>query len=128
MQNSGDAAAAAAAVAHNQHRRQFLGLTAYDRHKRLMAEYVKFYGGKLPAPAEQPTLKTDYDILREQYRCKILSNVANYFRADHVHYSLYSSDGFKSLNGPAVGKKMHGDLAALSNFLLEASKLPASGA
>ncbi|EIE22911.1 hypothetical protein COCSUDRAFT_8481, partial [Coccomyxa subellipsoidea C-169] len=45
-----------------------LGLTAYDRHKRLMAEYVNFYGGKLPAPAQQPTLKTDYDILREQYR------------------------------------------------------------
>ena len=67
MQQGSDAAAAAAASA--QHRRQFLGLTAYDRHKRLMAEYVNFYGGKLPGPAQQPTLKTDYDILREQYRC-----------------------------------------------------------
>ncbi len=67
MQQGSDAAAAAGATA--QHRRQFLGLTAYDRHKRLMAEYVNFYGGKLPAPAQQSTLKTDYDILREQYRC-----------------------------------------------------------
>lgn len=106
MQNSDDAAAAAAAaVAHKQHRRQFLGLTAYDRHKRLMAEFVKFYGGKLPAPAELPTLKTDYDILREQYRCKLISSVTNYFRADHVNPSLSSSDGFKFLNGPTVGKK-----------------------
>lgn len=69
MQQGSDAAAAAAAQ--QQHRRQFLGLTAYDRHKRLIAEYVNFYGGKLPAPAEQPTLKTDYDILREQYRYAI---------------------------------------------------------
>ncbi|BDA50345.1 Protein FRA10AC1 homolog [Coccomyxa sp. Obi] len=66
MQQGSDAAAAAAAQ--QQHRRQFLGLTAYDRHKRLMAEYVNFYGGRMPAPAEQPTVKTDYDVLREQYR------------------------------------------------------------
>ncbi len=66
MQQASDAAAAGAAQ--QQHRRQFLGLTAYDRHKRLIAEYVGFYGGKMPAPAEQPTVKTDYDVLREQYR------------------------------------------------------------
>lgn len=70
MQQGSDAAAAAAAQ--QQHKRQFLGLTAYDRHKRLMAEYVNFYGGKMPAPAEQPTMKTDYDVLREQYRWAII--------------------------------------------------------
>lgn len=51
-----------------QDRQQLLGLTAFERHKRLMADYVRYYGGRQPAPS-QPTAKSDYDVLREQYRC-----------------------------------------------------------
>ena len=42
-------------------------LSAFDRHKRLMQEYVSYYGGHAPS-AEQPTVKTDYETLKESYR------------------------------------------------------------
>ncbi len=43
------------------------GLTAFERHKRLLREAEALYGGKLPT--EQPlTVKTDQDTLRETYR------------------------------------------------------------
>ena len=47
---------------------RFQGLTAFERHKRLLREAEALYGGKLPS--EQPvTVKTDQDTLRESYRC-----------------------------------------------------------
>lgn len=43
------------------------GLTAFERHKRLLREAEALYGGTLPT--EQPqTVKTDHDTLRENYR------------------------------------------------------------
>ncbi len=68
------AAAFDAASRQQYHRQQLLGLSAYDRHKRLMHDLQAYYGGTLPAAAvqEQGELpKTDFDILRENYRCAL---------------------------------------------------------
>ena len=43
-------------------------MTAFDRHKRLIADYVTFYGGRAPEPPPVVATRTDHDILREQYR------------------------------------------------------------
>jgi len=46
---------------------RFQGLTAFERHKRLLREAEALYGGTLPT--EQPlSVKTDHDTLRENYR------------------------------------------------------------
>lgn len=44
-----------------------MGMNAWDRHKHFIANYVKFYGGQPPADDNQ-TVKTDWDVLRENYR------------------------------------------------------------
>lgn len=45
------------------------GESAFERHQRLVAEAVSFYGERAPeAPRQQP-VKTDHDMLRESYRC-----------------------------------------------------------
>ena len=62
------AADAASAAAWHAHRQQLLGMTAFDRHKRLMADYVTYYGGRAPEPPPVVATRTDHDILREQYR------------------------------------------------------------
>ena len=62
------AADAASAAAWRGHRQQLLGMTAFDRHKRLIADYVNFYGGRAPEPPPVVATRTDHDILREQYR------------------------------------------------------------
>lgn len=49
-----------------------MGLSAFDRHQWLMKDAIKYYRAKLP-PAQQ-TLKTDYDVLKEQYRCATCAN------------------------------------------------------
>ncbi len=41
-------------------------MNAYERHKALMLDWQKYYGGRLLAP--QQTAKSDADVLREQYR------------------------------------------------------------
>lgn len=43
-----------------------MGLSAFDRHQWLMKDAIKYYRAQLPP--EQQTLKTDYDVLKEQYR------------------------------------------------------------
>ncbi|KAK9803030.1 hypothetical protein WJX72_007239 [[Myrmecia] bisecta] len=58
--------AAYGSVQRQQQRQQLLGLNAFDRHKKMMADYVNLYGGKLPQP--QQTVKTDLDVLHEKYR------------------------------------------------------------
>lgn len=53
-----------------QQRRSLLGLNAWERHCKLMADWQTYYGESLP---EQPrTVKTDYDTLAEQHRCVLL--------------------------------------------------------
>ena len=47
--------------------RRLLGLSAFDRHQWLIKDAIKYYRAKLP-PAQQ-TVKTDFDVLKEQYRC-----------------------------------------------------------
>lgn len=43
-------------------------MNAYERHQRYIRDYVLYYGrGKLPAVPQKPT-KSDYDILKQQYR------------------------------------------------------------
>ena len=44
-----------------------MGLSAFDRHQWLMKDAIKYYRAKLPP--EQQTVKTDFDVLKEQYRC-----------------------------------------------------------
>jgi hypothetical protein len=62
------AAEAANAAAWRAQRQQLLGLTAFERHKRLMADWVQFYGGSVPEQAPLLATRTDHDVLREQYR------------------------------------------------------------
>eukprot|EP00243_Klebsormidium_subtile_P003386 TRINITY_DN16772_c0_g1_i1.p1 TRINITY_DN16772_c0_g1~~TRINITY_DN16772_c0_g1_i1.p1 ORF type:complete len:289 (-),score=62.99 TRINITY_DN16772_c0_g1_i1:204-1070(-) len=51
-----------------QHYQDYVkGLNAYDRHKRFVEDYVKFYGDGRYEPPKAP-VKTDTDILRESYR------------------------------------------------------------
>ena len=64
------------AVHRQQQRQDLLGLSAFDRHKKLLAEYMAYYGGKLPPP--QQTLKTDYDALRDKYRSLMTCNCLSY--------------------------------------------------
>ena len=47
--------------------RRLLGLSAFDRHQWLIKDAIKYYRAKLPP--EQQTVKTDFDVLKEQYRC-----------------------------------------------------------
>ena len=47
--------------------RRLLGLSAFDRHQWLMKDAIKYYRAKLPP--DQQTVKTDFDVLKEQYRC-----------------------------------------------------------
>ncbi|XP_010695220.2 uncharacterized protein LOC104907891 [Beta vulgaris subsp. vulgaris] len=43
------------------------GLNAYDRHKKFLNDYVRYYGNEGPADQKLP-VKTDQDALREGYR------------------------------------------------------------
>ncbi|KAG2396484.1 hypothetical protein LR48_Vigan08g010900 [Vigna angularis] len=43
------------------------GLSAYDRHKKFINDYVNFYGKERPSNLKLP-IKTDQDTLREGYR------------------------------------------------------------
>ena len=46
--------------------RRLLGLSAFDRHQALIKDAIHYYRAKLPP--EQQSVKTDYDVLKEQYR------------------------------------------------------------
>lgn len=48
----------------------FIGLSAFERHKLIVNDYVKYYGGHEPATAAAPAprCKTDTDILRENFQ------------------------------------------------------------
>ncbi|KAH1144646.1 hypothetical protein GLYMA_12G236900v4 [Glycine max] len=50
-----------------QYQSHIRGLNAYDRHKKFMDDYVKFYGKERPSNLKLP-IKTDQDTLREGYR------------------------------------------------------------
>lgn len=43
------------------------GLNAYERHKKFLNDYAKYYGNERPADRKLP-IKTDQDTLREGYR------------------------------------------------------------
>lgn len=45
----------------------FLGLSAFERHKKLLHEAITLYGGSLPTVSSQ-LQKTDHDVLHEQHR------------------------------------------------------------
>ena len=42
-------------------------MNAYERHRQLMLDWQKFYGGRLPQP-QNTAAKSDRDSLREAYR------------------------------------------------------------
>uniref|UniRef100_A0A2P2L5N8 Uncharacterized protein MANES_07G006500 n=1 Tax=Rhizophora mucronata TaxID=61149 RepID=A0A2P2L5N8_RHIMU len=50
-----------------QYQNQIRGLNAYDRHKKFLNDYVRFYGSENSARVKLP-VKTDQDTLREGYR------------------------------------------------------------
>ncbi|KAJ7300138.1 hypothetical protein O6H91_Y063400 [Diphasiastrum complanatum] len=46
-----------------------LGLNAYERHKKFMGDYIRYYGIQTTMPSDSNyPLKTDQDTLRETYR------------------------------------------------------------
>ncbi|KAK4253725.1 hypothetical protein QN277_010364 [Acacia crassicarpa] len=50
-----------------QYQAHIRGLNAYDRHKKFVNDYVRFYGKEKPSNLRLP-IKTDEDTLREGYR------------------------------------------------------------
>ncbi|KAF2540757.1 hypothetical protein F2Q68_00030650 [Brassica cretica] len=50
-----------------QYQAHIRGLNAYERHKKFLKDYVRFYGKDKPTEVKLP-LKTDHDTLREGYR------------------------------------------------------------
>ena len=50
------------------------GLTAFQRHKRLLREYEAFYGSKPASAEQQNAIKSDVDTLKEQYRQESIEN------------------------------------------------------
>ncbi|KFK22903.1 hypothetical protein AALP_AAs72951U000400 [Arabis alpina] len=50
-----------------QYQAHIRGLNAYDRHKKFLNDYVRFYGKDKPVEVKLP-VKTDQDTLREGYR------------------------------------------------------------
>lgn len=48
-------------------RNSLLGMNAYDRHKKFINDYVIHYGRQTAYLPKQKE-KTDYDVLREEYR------------------------------------------------------------
>ncbi|XP_010440356.1 PREDICTED: protein FRA10AC1 homolog isoform X1 [Camelina sativa] len=50
-----------------QYQAHIRGLNAYERHKKFLKDYVRFYGTDKPAVVKLP-VKTDQDTLREGYR------------------------------------------------------------
>lgn len=61
-------AAAYDSAARQRQHQQFLGMNAYDRHRKLVHDLVAYYGAHLPAGGQAGPQKTDYDILRENFR------------------------------------------------------------
>ncbi|KAL4444099.1 hypothetical protein ABPG75_011836 [Micractinium tetrahymenae] len=61
-------AAAYDSAARQRQRQQFLGISAFDRHKKLVHDLVAYYGAQLPAGGQAGPQKTDFDILRENFR------------------------------------------------------------
>jgi len=57
---------ASAVGSQNAQERRLMGLSAFDRHQSLMKNAIKYYRAQLPP--EQQTVKTDYDVLKEQFR------------------------------------------------------------
>ncbi|KAF7836049.1 protein FRA10AC1 [Senna tora] len=50
-----------------QYQAHIRGLNAFDRHKKFLNDYVRFYGKEKPSNSNLP-IKTDKDTLREGYR------------------------------------------------------------
>lgn len=50
-----------------------MGMTAWQRHVHFIQTSQQFYGGGRPGGGDEeqpnPTVKTDQDVLRENYRC-----------------------------------------------------------
>ncbi|XP_075260712.1 protein FRA10AC1-like [Convolutriloba macropyga] len=53
----------------SRHRQQFLSLNAFDRHKKLVNDYLKFYGGKRSDFKRDTRFdKSDLDVIRENVK------------------------------------------------------------
>ena len=50
-------------------RHSLVGLTAYERHKKFVHDYVTYYGGRIPSANEHVEhTKTDWEAVREQHK------------------------------------------------------------
>lgn len=49
--------------------------SAFERHQRMVAEAVSFYGEGAPEAPRMQAVKTDQDVLRESYRCHRLRDL-----------------------------------------------------
>ena len=77
--------------------RRLMGLSAFDRHQWLMKDAIKYYRAKLPP--EQQTIKTDYDVLKEQYRFVAHANHAHILAtACGHHVPMQLHPGSKAVN------------------------------
>lgn len=47
---------------------KFKSLNAYDRHRLLIHDYIKYYGGKIEDFASEKKVKTDFDVIQENHR------------------------------------------------------------
>jgi len=47
---------------------KFNSLDAYDRHRLLIHDYIKYYGGKIEDFARKKEFKTDFDVIQENHR------------------------------------------------------------
>lgn len=56
------------ASSRQQQRQQFMGMNAYDRHKKMVHDLITYYGGKLPQAGQTAPQKSDFDILVENFR------------------------------------------------------------
>ncbi|KAL4855321.1 hypothetical protein ACK3TF_004070 [Chlorella vulgaris] len=56
------------ASSRQQQRQQFMGMNAFDRHKKMVHDLITYYGGKLPQAGQTAPQKSDFDILVENFR------------------------------------------------------------
>ena len=47
---------------------KYKSLNAYERHQKLVGDYLKYYGGKPEDFANKAPVKTDYDVLEENHQ------------------------------------------------------------
>ncbi|PSC75724.1 FRA10AC1 like [Micractinium conductrix] len=61
-------AAAYDAAGRAQQRQLFMGMSAHDRHRKMVHDLVAYYGAQLPSGEQTGPAKSDWDVLNENFR------------------------------------------------------------